>query len=231
VISVPRAHYKTTVATEGLRGNIHGRDAARARPMLKYLVPRIALADLPPIVGVAMVGALLAGSYGVVHDQITYSVSSEYFTNLKFKQFSYADAGLGDRVFVATIGFLATWWVGFIIAWFLARRMIPNQPRMHAYRQILRAFGIVFSCGLMFGIGGFAFGLWRGPDADYSSWAWAFRQYSITDAWSFVRVAYIHNASYVGGLVGLVAALVTIRPRDAITASACAGPGRRGDDR
>ena len=93
--------------------------------------------------GVAVVGAIVAGIYGVLHDQLTYSISPEYFTNLKFKQFHYADFGLGDRVFVSCIGFLATWWVGLIIARFLARRFIPDQPRVIAYRKILKAVAVV----------------------------------------------------------------------------------------
>lgn len=91
---------------------------------LKFIIPRIALADVRPMIGVALVGGIVGGIYGIVHDQITYSISPEYFTKLKFDQFDYA--GLGDRIFVATIGFLATWWVGFIAAWFLARRLIPG---------------------------------------------------------------------------------------------------------
>lgn len=59
---------------------------------------------------------------------------------------------------------------------------------------------------------GFGYGVWRGPNADYSSWAWAVNELDITDTWAFVRVAYIHNASYLGGVIGLVVALVTIRP-------------------
>jgi hypothetical protein len=55
------------------------------------------------------VGSLLAGFYGILHDQVTYSISNEYFTRLKFPQFHYANFGLSHRVFVAEIGFLATW--------------------------------------------------------------------------------------------------------------------------
>src|SRR6185503_8995132 len=100
--------------------------------MLKYLIPRIAWIDVPAMIGIAIVGSIIAGFYGVLHDQITYSISPEYFTKFKFKQFEYANFGLGDRIFVSTIGFLATWWVGFIAAWFLARRLTPCQPRHHA---------------------------------------------------------------------------------------------------
>ena len=78
----------------------------------------------------------------------------------------------------------------------------------------------IIASGLLFGAIGFGYGLWRGPDADYSSWTWAFREFKITDKWSFVRVAYIHNAGYLGGLVGLVVALVAIRPnRDPLSDS------------
>ena len=50
------------------------------------------------MLGYAVVGALIAGVYGVFHDQITYSISPEYFTRLKFLQFHYADFGFPARV-------------------------------------------------------------------------------------------------------------------------------------
>ena len=98
------------------------------------------------------------------------------------------------------------------IAWFLARRLIPNQPRRRAIGQIATGFAIVLGCGILFTALGYGYGIWRGPDADYSDWLWATRHYSITDIWAFVRVAYIHNASYLGGLIGLIIALLTLRP-------------------
>ena len=181
--------------------------------MKKYLVPQISREDLPAILRMALVGAVVAGAYGILHDQLTYSISPEYFTRVKFKQFHYADIGLGDRVFVATIGFLATSFVGFVAAWFLARKLIPSQPRSAAHAQIASGFGIISACGLIFGLIGFAYGLWRGPNAQYWAWVWAFQRYDIKDTWAFVRVAYIHNASYLGGAVGLILALVFIRPK------------------
>ena len=180
--------------------------------MLKFIIPKIRIADLPPMIGVALVGGLIGGLYGIAHDQITYAISPEYFTKLKFHQFHYANFGLGNRVFASTIGFLATWWVGLIAAWFLARRLIPNQSRRSAYRQLRKGIVCIFLFGLSFGVLGYTYGLWRGPSADYSSWQWAIQELQITDVWSFVRVAYIHNAGYLGGLVGLVFALIAIRP-------------------
>lgn len=127
--------------------------------LLKYIVPRIALADLRVMLVIALVGGFVAGLYGIVHDQVTYSISPEYFTKLKFNQFSYANFGLGERVFASTIGFLATWWVGFLAAWFLGRRLIPNQPRVQAYRQIRKGIICIIAFGLSFGIAAYGYGL------------------------------------------------------------------------
>lgn len=182
--------------------------------MLKYLVPRIAWRDLPPMFGMACVGAVIASVYGILHDQITYTIGPEYFTKFKFKQFHYADFGFGNRIFAACIGVLATWWVGFVIAWFLSRQLIPNRDRKIAYRAILNGFFIVFACCIISGAIGYTYGAWRGPDADYSDWAPFVKVFQITDTWAFVRVAYIHNASYLGGVLGFIIALFVVRPAE-----------------
>jgi len=180
--------------------------------MIEYLIPKFPLKDLPIMIGFSLLGALLAGTYGIIHDQVTYSIGPEYFTNFKFKQFHWADMNLSPRIFVACIGFLATWWIGPIIAWILSRRLLPNQPRSVACKKILYAFVIVFATAVMFGLGGFLPGTIKGPDADYSNWNWAFEDYQIQDKWNFVRVAYIHNAGYLGGVVGLVLSYLLVRP-------------------
>lgn len=161
----------------------------------------------------SLAGGILAGLYGILHDNITYSISPEYFTKLKFQQFHYANLGLGDRVFASTIGFLATFWVGLFSTWLLARRLIPQQPRQRAYRQILLGVLCIILFAVLFGFLGYLYGLSRGPDADYSVWLWAIDKYRITHVWPFIRVAYLHNTGYLGALTGLVVALIVIRPK------------------
>ena len=77
---------------------------------MSIFYPRIPLRRWLAMLGIACLGSAIAGLYGVIHDQITYSISAEYFTRLKFIQFRWADIGLPTRAFVAEIGFLATWW-------------------------------------------------------------------------------------------------------------------------
>ena len=179
--------------------------------LLKYLIPRFPLRDLPVMLAFAGLGSLIAGGYGILHDQITYSIGPEYFINFKFEQFQWANLRRGNTVFVSCIGFLATWWVGLVCGWILARRMLPNQDRRVAVRKVLIGFVIIFATGIAFGIGGYFYGNWRGPDGDYSAWTNVFDQLGVMDHWAFMRVAYIHNAGYLGGLVGLILTFLLLR--------------------
>jgi hypothetical protein len=179
---------------------------------MKHLViPHIKLAQLPVMLGYAVLGAVVAGMYGVVHDQVTYSISTEYFTRLKFAQFHYANFGLPPRIFVAEIGFLATWWVGLFGAWFLARVTVPSMSRTDAWRHNLRGFAIMLGVAALGTFTGYLYGLGElGPLTQWQRLATALH---IQDLPAFVRVAYIHNASYLGGLAGLIVALVYVRNR------------------
>jgi hypothetical protein len=49
--------------------------------------------------------------------------------------------------------------------------------------------------------------------SDYSSWEGMAASLGIVDLPSFVRVAYIHNAGYLGVLIGLVAAIIYLPNR------------------
>ncbi|MEZ6142217.1 MAG: hypothetical protein R3B84_16785 [Zavarzinella sp.] len=180
--------------------------------MLKYIYPQIPLAELRGMLGYAALGAIVASCYGFLHDQITYTISPEYFLQFKFHQFAFADFGLPKRLFVGIIGILATWWVGMIGGWVLARRHRSSPPHSSKRRQILRGFAAVFTIAVLAGLLGYAYGIWRGPNADYRPWESTLRAYQVTDKYAFIRVAYIHNASYIGGGLGIVMAFLMARP-------------------
>lgn len=179
--------------------------------MKNWLYPKLKVEWLPAMVQCAGAGALIAGTYGIVHDQITYSISAEYFTKLKFQQFHYANFGFPVRVFVAEVGFLATWWVGLIAGWFLARIAVPEFSRAAAIRLVLRGFVMMLAFAAIGFALGYAYGLVRINTADLSGWQVVAEDRGVADLQAFVRVAYIHNAGYIGGLAGLVTAGWKIR--------------------
>lgn len=180
--------------------------------MLKFIYPQIKRSDLRHIIKYALLGAIIAGIYGTLHDQITYTISPEYFTKLKFKQFDFANWGIGDRFFVGTIGFLATWWVGLFIGWFLGRRYVPNQTAQQAANNVLKGFVIVFLSGIAFAVSAGIYGLWIDPEDIPSNWHHALKYYGVSDGYAFVRVAYIHNFGYAGGLIGLISVFIFLKP-------------------
>ncbi len=163
------------------------------------------------MLGISFLGAIVAGLYGILHDQITYSISAEYFTKLKFHQFDYANFGLPVRGFVAEVGFLATWWVGFFSGWFLARIAVPIWPLAVALRRSLIGFAIILGFALAAAVAGYVLGII--PSADFSNWDDTCTNLGITDSRAFVRVAYIHNAGYLGGLIGVIVAIIHMRRR------------------
>src|SRR5688572_4894387 len=70
---------------------------------------------------IILIGCIVAGLYGIIHDQLTYTISPEYYTKFKFYQFRLADEGdeaifQSPRLWVSLVGFMATWWTGIPIA-------------------------------------------------------------------------------------------------------------------
>jgi hypothetical protein len=175
---------------------------------MNIFFPVFKLKLLPPMLGIAFLGALLAGLYGVIHDQVTYSISEEYFTKLKFDQFHYANFGFPSRVLVGEVGFLATWWVGFISAWFLARIAVPAWSSAIALRRCILGFTIILGAALAAAVAAYFLGL--NHSGDFSNWQVMCNNLGVTDIRNFVRAAYIHNGSYIGGFIGLISAIMRL---------------------
>lgn len=152
----------------------------------------------------ALAGALIAGYFGILHDQITYTISPEYFTRMKFDQFRRADFGFPPRLFVAEIGFLATWWVGLIAAWFLARVALPKFESPG--KKVMAALAVIVGITVLSAIAGY----FAGPVmlVNRPGWRDALDSFGVTDALAFNRVAGIHLGSYAGAFLGWLAMMV-----------------------
>lgn len=160
--------------------------------------------------GVALTGACLAAAYGAIHDQITFVISPEYFTRMKFRQFAWANVGLPPRAFASVVGVLATWWVGLFAGWFLARLGLDRLRGLRRAVVMRRAFTILLITAACAGVAGGLFGL-AASRADLSGWQPYRDAYALTDLPSFVIIAWVHAAGYAGALAGLVLAAVSVR--------------------
>ena len=169
---------------------------------MNLLYPKVR--NLRKIIPFILIGSVIASIYGVIHDQISYSISPEYFTAFKFNQFSYADFSLSDRLYVAIIGVLATWWFGAISGWFLGRIRFLNDDFETANRDIINGFYIIFIAVIVFGIAGGIVGYVHAfyfPVETFIGWE---NELPINELKKFIVVGYIHTSGYIGGLLGII---------------------------
>ena len=178
---------------------------------MNLLYPRFTLRQFGWMVFFGLGGAVIAGAYGIAHDQITFSIGPEYFTEFKFQQFFYLPKTQPERVIVTEIGFLATWWVGFFAGWFMARLSIPHMPWRNAARLSLKGVGVMMVTSALCAVIAYLWAPTRQEDPRMEKWDGMFAGRDVIDSVAFAQVGYIHNASYLGGLIGLILALVWMR--------------------
>lgn len=176
-----------------------------------WLYPKVR--NFRRIIPYVFLGGILGGCYGVIHDQLSYTISSEYFTAFKFYQFQYVDFGLPNRVFASIIGFIATWWVGLFVGWILARIRYYSGDFKTANRDILEGFATVAATALLALCIGALIGYIRAfcfPLNEF--WGWE-KELSGLKLQKFVMVGIIHNSEYLGGLIGLVVAVTLLKQK------------------
>lgn len=144
---------------------------------------------------------LMAGTYGILIDQLTYTVSPEYYTQYKFPlyQLSTFEFG-GERMSAVVIGFWATWWTGLIIGVGLGLTGFIFEERRERRRNLVVAVAIVLVTTIVMGFAGYLYGLVVEVD-ELVEHRMLIR--NLSDPVSFVVVGSIHHYSYVGAFLGL----------------------------
>lgn len=150
------------------------------------------------------VSILLAGTYGIVHDQITYSISPEYFTKFKYLPFGFEPEWFGGhRSTVAVIGFLATWWTGIFIGLGLGLTALIFKDHKTMWQAVRKAILMTLCFAAATGLFGFLYGKFVLIKSGVDWWL----PDDLIDKDAFITVGSIHNFSYLGGLLGLVAGI------------------------
>jgi hypothetical protein len=133
-------------------------------------------------------GCAIAAAYGAVHNQISYTVSPEFFTTF-FCRF-HIPPDLRNRVGASLVGVISTWWMGLGLGLplFLLALMLPGWK---AYvKHSLFAVVLVVTTAMPFGLGALA----------VAHFALQCDRYDSAGA--------MHDFGYLGGAVGLVVAVV-----------------------
>ncbi|MGH7976752.1 MAG: signal peptide-containing protein [Limisphaerales bacterium] len=160
----------------------------------------------------------LSGLYGIIHDQISYTVSPEYFIKFKFQQFGIAEMNLPDRVRASMVGFLASWWMGIPIGLLVGGSGFVHIGYQRMLKVSLMAFGLVIAITILFGACGLLYGYFQTNTIDLAKYHGWFIPNGVVNLRRFLCVGYMHDASYLGGTLSIYIACifqVFIRIKDA----------------
>jgi hypothetical protein len=163
--------------------------------------------------GVLLAAVVTALVYGAVNDQVTVTISPEYFLYGKELAKTVGDppsSMFALRWAAAKVGFMATWSAGlaFGVALLIANNPWRGVPRLPNRRLVGRLPMILLSAAA-FGVAGGAVGyagLFTHASADFEDLVRA-------DLWHprrFMATWGVHLGGYVGGLVGTVAAVANV---------------------
>lgn len=158
----------------------------------------VKLTLIPVLLAIA---CLLAGIYGAIHNQISYTVCPEYFTQFKFHQFAIGEA-IPHRLGAAIVGWKAAWWMGGVIGIILIPLGLPIRGNACYFWGMLRVFGVVAATTLVVGLAALLFSFLSVDPrmvGDITRYG-----HEIADDAAFARAAAMHNCSYLGGMIGIV---------------------------
>jgi len=155
-----------------------------------------------------VLGMVVAGSYGIIHNQISYTVSPEYFTKFKFRQFGFVDMQLPERVRASMIGFLASWWMGIPIGLLVGAAGFMHRGPRRMFKVSLWSYGVVAVFTLLFGLCGLFYGYLQTTTINVSEYGGWFIPKDVVSLRRFLCAGYMHNSSYLGGVFAILAAWV-----------------------
>ena len=154
---------------------------------------------------IIFLSTILASIYGILHNQLSYSISTEYFTKFKFPQFGFYFMGENNpRLSASVVGLISTWWFGLIIG--IVNGVVgfiqptPKIMWKSAFGATIRALGIAIG----FGVLGIFVGMFIISNLNLN---WNF-PFDLIDQKKFLTAGTMHNFSYLGGVVGLIYGII-----------------------
>lgn len=142
-----------------------------------------------------------SGLYGALHNQISYTVSPEYFTKFKFEQFEI-NPSLPERVGAALVGWQASWWMGVVIGFFLIPFGLLIRGAAAYFYGMLRVFLIVVLTAMMCGLVALAVSFFTITASSVEGLEVYGNE--ISNPVNFLRAGAMHNFGYAGGLAGVI---------------------------
>lgn len=132
-----------------------------------------------------LAGVLISCIFGIVHDQLTYLISPDFYTKIRFPQYNIDSNAAQWGVTVVAI--YSSWKIGFIFSIIITAMGAIHNHTKKFIKHTLQAYLVVVTTTTIFGILGYILELSK-KDLDNVN---------------FIRVQSIHNFTYIGGIIGM----------------------------
>jgi hypothetical protein len=148
---------------------------------------------------------ILAAIYGAIHNQISYSISPDFYTKSMFPIFGFVEYGLDTpRLTAAIIGVWSTWWLGLIIGviYGIVGLFKSNSSLMKTY--IKNSIVITFTMIIGSGVLGLLFGKIYLTDI-VIYWGFSGTKEQLKN---FAMVGYMHDFEYCGAILAIIVCMI-----------------------
>jgi MFS family permease len=151
-----------------------------------------------------IVVTILAAGCGILHDELVFYISPEYYTRYKFPQMGYS-ISLTDEDWknVALIGFSASWWVGLVCGLLIGAMSYIYTNYENMRTAIFVAVTIVFTVALFSSLLGYFYGLFY---LQYRNVSWSVPE-DLMDRNGYIIAGSMHRFIYPGTAAGLAIAV------------------------
>lgn len=159
------------------------------------MVLRIATA-----VVIILLSVIISSIFGVFHNQVSFSLSNEYFTNFLFYKFSISDFEIkNDNLNAAIIGVLGSYWMGLILGLIYAILYFLLNTKQN-FTLIIHALFINVLVSALGGIIGYIIAHNIVPFQKTDIWI----DFGIQYPQEYYEANSIHSGSYLGGFIGII---------------------------
>ena len=162
-----------------------------------------AVARLVALAQFLVLAICAAALFGVVHDQISYTVSHEYFTRFKFLQFGLLNPEIPERVRVAIVGIQASWWMGVPLGVMCGLAGFVQRTARDMRLALLCSLPTILGFALVFALCGLVYGYFQTRVVDLQNYPGWFIPRGLKDPRRFLCAGYMHDSAYIGGALAI----------------------------
>lgn len=149
---------------------------------------------------IVTISIILASLYGALHNQISYSISDEFFKNFLFGNFGVNEWGIeNERTKATIVGILGTYWMGFYLGliYVIIYLFLSIKSKFSSIlKAIIINLSTAFVCAIIALIISHFF---IAPES-----SGVYMDFGTLNPKNYADAVFMHNGSYIGGVLGLI---------------------------